>query len=149
MEFTRRGRPLLPGETPGTPAARRLAMALAVGVIAGCAPMDMRMDILTQRYPGFEFRWDGPRGADCKSAILPKERKLPEGCVAVGDIFVGDTGHSENCGKKRVENEVVSELCLLGADYGVVRVLKDPISSCHQVRAVAYRCPATEEAAAR
>jgi hypothetical protein len=124
-------------------------MVAVCAALAGCAPADMRMDVLVQRYPGVLFTWENPKlGADCKATILPEGSKPPNGCFPVGDVFFGDTGRTTLCNKESVEKRLRDELCLLRAEYGVSRHLRDGISTCYQLRAIAYRCPAPEEASA-
>ena len=62
----------------------------------------------------------------------------PAGCREVGDVFLGDSGYTTNCGQARAYDELLHQACLFGADaVQVVRAYQSsPLSStCYQVRA--------------
>ena len=60
--------------------------------------------------------------------------------MAVGDVFIGDTGWSISCGEERVRSDLELEACKLGGDVALVREVRDSHTSCYQARAVAYYC---------
>jgi len=76
----------------------------------------------------------------CEVSLVESHLDVPEHCTAIGDVFVGDTGWSIDCGKDRVLRDIRAELCKLGADLASVRKLDDGHSTCYQARAIAYRC---------
>lgn len=128
-----------PGDRPGS--RLPVAVVLAFALLAGCSVTDRRMDVFTERYPGVAVPTAILDRKDCRSRLLAAGETLPPDCEPVGDVYIGDTGDSGDCRRERVERDLVGELCFLRADLGVARRLRDTISNCWQVRAVAYRCP--------
>lgn len=113
----------------------------SLALMAACSS---KMDIQVIEYPGASKL--ASRDPGCAVAVYATDAGVPAGCVDVGDVFVGDTGWSIDCGSRRVVGEVEERACRVGADAVVVRELDDWNSSCHQVRARLLNCSAKEEA---
>jgi hypothetical protein len=108
--------------------------------VAGCA-----LDVQPIRYP--ESADLAPRPDGCEVHLLEWHRG-PEGeCREVGDVYVGDRGVAlfSGCGKQRVETEIRTQACRLGADTALVRRVKDFRTSCYEARARLLRCNADLE----
>jgi hypothetical protein len=100
------------------------------------------MDIQLIRYPegaALSSRVDG-----CAVQLLGASTELADDCMDVGDVFVGDTGFSVNCGEGRVLGEIRAAACRLGADTAVVRRIGDVWSTCYQARARLLVCPSSQ-----
>jgi hypothetical protein len=118
---------------------RIVALLLRVGgvALAACA-----VDVQTIRYP--EAGDVAARPAGCEVRVVDWYRTPPEGCVDVGDVYVGDRGlaafSSGGCGRERVEGEIRAAACEIGADLAMVRHIKELRSNCYQARARLLRC---------
>jgi hypothetical protein len=80
----------------------------------------------------------GPAG--CRALLVDSASEIPEDCVAVGDVFIGDTGSSFQCGEERVRSDLSLEACKLGGEMALVREIEDPHTSCWEARAIAFHC---------
>lgn len=80
---------------------------------------------------------------DCSIPVHPPSKPLEPGCREVGDVFVGDTGWSTDCGRRRVAETIRVEGCRYGADAAQIVSHHEPSffgSTCHQVRARFLAC---------
>ena len=82
-------------------------------------------------------------GPGCAVRFVRSSLDVPDGCVAVGDVFVGDGGFSIQCGEQRVIAAMEQEVCKLGGELALIRRIEDPESTCYQARAIAYHCDQT------
>ena len=83
------------------------------------------------------------RDPGCDLVLHERGQPVPSGCVPVGDVFVGDTGSSIDCGYDRVQREMRDAACSFGADAVQIVGHQKPSffgSSCHQIRAQFLRC---------
>jgi hypothetical protein len=83
--------------------------------------------------------------APCEVRVYPFGVAAPAECREVGDVFVGDTAFSTNCGLGRVMSVVQESACQQGAD--TVQIVREHAegsygSSCAQVRARFLTCAA-------
>ena len=79
-----------------------------------------------------------PRGDGCGADLYEQAETPPASCREVGDVFLGDSGYTTNCGRARAHDELLDQACRFGADaVQIVRAYESsPISSsCYQVRA--------------
>lgn len=125
------------------PQALRAALVLVVSITAtACSTV---LEHQTIAYP--DAGPITPRPDDCAVEMIDSSETEREGCVALGDVFVGDTGTSIACERPRVLDEARADLCRLGATHAHYRQMQDPNLSCYQVRAVGLRCDAATGAA--
>ena len=119
-----------------SPCPRTLAAGLAL--LAAACTSDM--NITVTRLPAA----DGvvAAGPHCAPESLDAEQAQTRACVALGEVFVGDTGRSWNCGRERVEVDLVSVACSVGANA----LQLEPVltSGCYQARAQLLACPEGE-----
>jgi hypothetical protein len=107
------------------------------------------MDVFSIRRPDVPSRPAKPAG--CVLQVYPEEHRFPPECREVGDVFIGDTGWSYQCGWDRVRELVREEACVFGADAAQIISHYGPDffgSSCHEVRARFVQC-GDQEAASR
>lgn len=121
-------------------------VVLWIVAAAGCSN---RMNVQVIRYdadPGtpWEPKQSPPaeESALCGARLVHDASSLPARCEPLGDVYVADNGSSWDCGEERVARDIEAGICRLRGDVGVVWWLNDPVSSCHQARAVAFRCQA-------
>ena len=136
-------------EECGSRAALLLLLPLTA-LAAGCSNL---MNVQIIRYDaGPLTRWEPKQSPPaekwelCGARLVEDASSIPKGCEPVGDVYIGDNGDSFDCGRERVTRDVEAGICRLRADVGVIRWLSDPVSQCHQARAVAYQCPAATDA---
>jgi hypothetical protein len=67
--------------------------------LATCA-CSSRMDLQAIRYPSAPELV--PKATGCDVVLLSEDGAMSERCEAIGDVFVGDTGWSFDCGRDRV-----------------------------------------------
>lgn len=111
----------------------RLLVVTAV-IALGCSS---KLYIQSVRYPGTGDVTEQP---GCNARLLVEDAPLANECALIGDVFIGDTGFSMNCGIERVRAELRTAACRLGGDTVRIRRLKDVHSNCAQARAMVYRC---------
>ena len=88
-----------------------------------------------------------PRGPACTLPIYARDSSVDASCVEVGDVYVGDTGWSTDCGLERVRSLLREQACGFGADAAQIVSHHEPSffgSSCHQVRARLLVCKPEE-----
>ena len=124
--------------TPRVPVGvRAIVVVLSCVAVAACA-----LDVQTIRYP--EAAGVPARPADCDVRVIDWYRTPPEGCVEIGDVYVGDRGAATmswgGCGRAKVESEIRAAACGIGADVAMVRHIKELRTSCYQARARLLRC---------
>jgi hypothetical protein len=112
---------------------RIAALVLLLALVAtGCST-----EIQTVGRPGAPPRV--PKSEDCALPVYESDSPLDASCVEVGDVFVGDTGWSTDCGIDSVREQIRKEGCLFGADAAQIVRHHEPSpmwgSTCHQVRA--------------
>ncbi len=113
------------------------------GFVLGCLLLgcSSKMDILVIRHDrSLSLE---PRAAGCELELYSEHAEVPETCVEVGDVYVGDPGRSRKCGQERVEREIRDAACAFGANAAQVVTHHEPTffgSSCHQMRARFLRC---------
>ncbi len=111
-----------------------------VGLALALCACSSRMDFQAVRYPWVAART--PKAPGCELSVLAHGDRHVEDCEAIGDVFVGDTGWSIDCGGERVLRDIEAEACRAGADTITVRPLEDGVSSCYQARAMLFVCNA-------
>jgi hypothetical protein len=76
--------------------------------------------------------------------VIDWYRTPPEGCVEIGDVYVGDRGAAamsgSGCGREKVVGEIRAAACEIGADLAMMRHIKELRTSCYQARARLLRC---------
>jgi hypothetical protein len=88
-----------------------------------------------------------PRAPACALTVYAMDHVLDASCVEVGDVYVGDTGFSTDCGLERVRDTIRAEACRYGADAAQIVSHHAPTffgSTCHQVRARFLVCKPEE-----
>lgn len=114
---------------------RRLGALLS---LVACACVTRDMDVQVIRYPGAPIP---PRpGTGCDVDLLGEDHFELVHCRDIGDVFVGDTGSSVECGRARVRREIHREACRAGANAVVIRRIHDPNSDCYNARARLLLC---------
>lgn len=101
--------------------------------VSGCSS---ELEIQTVSRPN--WRDQKPRIEDCGLTVYKSTYAFDASCEEVGDVFVGDTGWSVDCGWDRVVRVIQSEACKFGADAAQIVAHHEPSffgSTCHQVRA--------------
>jgi hypothetical protein len=131
------------GASGARPRIAALAGVVLVSFVAGCSS---QMDIQVVGRPDI-----GPfpaRSANCTIRIYNQADTLPEACLEIGDVYVGDTGASINCGLASVRDRAHDQACRYGADALQIIRHQTPSggSSCHQIRARLLRCADTAAA---
>ena len=120
----------------------RIAWAIATALaVCGCAA-----NVQTVARPDAPLRAAKP--PSCQLPVHPADRRLGPACVEIGDVYVGDTGFTTDCGWNRALEIVRQEACRFGADAAQIVAHHEPSfwgSTCHQVRARFLVC-ATEPA---
>lgn len=118
---------------------QRRAIALSLAVCFGCScamtiqPIDYGLRSVNPQQPG----------PGCAVRFVRSALDVPDGCVAVGDVFIGDAGLTIQCGEERVVAAMEREVCKLGGELALIRRIKDRNSSCYQARSIAYHCAQT------
>jgi hypothetical protein len=125
------------------PATLGAGVLLASAVLVGACTTVVERQIIHYA----EARSVEGRPIECHVELVEQEGALPPGCLALGDVFIGDEGSTFDCGRPRMVREATRELCRLGATHGWYWQVWDVHSSCYQVRAVGYACPAIQAAA--
>ena len=118
---------------------RRLTAVVLVGVAAGCT-RTLQIQVVSQPNRGTL----AARAETCAARLYAQNEAVPASCTEVGDVFVGDTGWTVDCGAARVRDEIRRQACLFGADAVQVIREREPSffeSSCDQVRARFLACP--------
>ena len=118
------------------------ACALTI-VASGCST---QLEIQIVGRPDWQPRAVLP--ADCALTVYEITEVPDRECTEIGDVFVGDTGSTTDCGLERVIDTVRSEACNYGADAAQIVAHHEPSffgSTCHQVRARFLSCKADEE----
>jgi hypothetical protein len=113
--------------------ARRFLLALSLVAALGCRS---NVAIQTIARPDLEPR--APKSPNCELIVRPADYRFDPGCREIGDVYIGDTGFSVNCGLEQVMDIVRGEACRAGADAAQVVAHHEPSffgSTCHQVRA--------------
>lgn len=80
---------------------------------------------------------------ECAFTVYWDDHRFAPSCREIGDVFVGDTGFSVDCGWDRVMETVRSEACRVGAQAGQIVRHREPElfgSACDQVRARLVVC---------
>jgi len=106
--------------------------------VCGCSTA---LEVQTVGRPGWES--PGPRDRNCPLVVHAIGEELDPGCREVGDVFVGDTGSSTDCGWDRMIDTVRMQGCFYGADAAQIVRHREPSfweSTCHQVRARLLSC---------
>jgi len=80
------------------------------------------------------------RSGDCDIQLEWEESLLPERCVAIGDVFVGEKGGTLGCGKEAMVALTREVACQSRADFGVMSRVRDWNSSCVNIRTRLYVC---------
>ena len=90
-----------------------------------------------------------PAGPDCPVMELEAEDPRVASCQDFGDLFIGDSGLSQDCGRYTVRQKIRSLACVYGADAFVVRRVSNSWSGCYQVRTRLLVCPDTVRGVSR
>jgi len=88
-----------------------------------------------------------PRSPSCSLPVYAHDAPIDASCVEVGDVYVGDTGWSIDCGLERVRALVQEQACRFGADAAQIVSHHEPSffgSTCHQMRARLLACKPEE-----
>lgn len=122
---------------------RWVGALVLLAAVTGCSET-LAVHVVTQPDAG-ALR---PRGDACAPHIYAQEDAVPSECGEVGDIFLGDTGFTTNCGRERVLDELRRETCSFGANAAQIVRAHDAGSygsSCYQVRARLLVCGRDDE----
>lgn len=79
----------------------------------------------------------------CTALLYGEKDRLPRGCeTEIGDVFLGEEGHTGDCTWADVTKEAVHQACLAGADLAQIVMSQAPAhgSTCYQLRARFVRC---------
>jgi hypothetical protein len=116
----------------------RASTCILAIVVSGCSTA---MEIQTVARP--HLRDLQAREPDCDLVIYEISEQIDPSCEEVGDVFVGDTGFTMDCGWDQVIDAVRREACTFGADAAQIVAHHEPSftgSTCHQVRARLVVC---------
>jgi hypothetical protein len=98
------------------------------------------------QYPEFKTRQRvqscGAKLAESSVEILTVEDAIPDGCVQVGDIFIGDSGWSRGCEPRDLTDRLRLAACQREVSTVKVLHLTEPYddSYCYQLRAGMLMC---------
>lgn len=123
----------------------RWLRVLGVGAAALAAACTSDMNVTVTRTPAADEVLAG--GPHCAPQRLTASEADGLGCFLIGEAFVGDTGHSWRCSQERVERDLTSVACSLGADAMLVAPVEG--SGCHQARASFFACDPEEGSGAQ
>jgi hypothetical protein len=115
------------------PMLRTAAVLLLLLAASGCSGT-FAVHLVTQPDAGALT----PHAEGCDVQLYEQTESPPSDCREVGDVFLGDTGYTTNCGRERAREELLHQACRFGADaVQIVRAYESsPLSStCYQVRA--------------
>ena len=115
--------------------ARLLAIVLAPLLIApGCTPPFETLIL----YP--EFEGQETFLGECELALHWDDLVVPDDCVAVGDVYVGESGSTSGCGKKAMVELTREKACRSPANLGVMARVPDWNSTCFNIRTRLFLC---------
>jgi hypothetical protein len=92
---------------------------VALAFIVGCGP---RVRVTPDPAAGLTPRDDG----ECDARVLREQDPVEPGMVEVGDVFVGDSGFTVNCGRARMTEELRRQACRYGADAVRITLTHQP-----------------------
>ena len=121
------------------PLRRLFLLAIALASISVGCTRTLRIELIAQPDRGSATL----RTETCDAPLYAESEPLAASCTEVGDLFVGDTGWTFDCGAERVRAEVRRQTCLFGADAAQIIREQEPSwtdSSCDQIRARFLRC---------
>jgi hypothetical protein len=103
-------------------------------VFAGCGPR-----VRGRLYPGNEPAPAPPRA--CNAEVYRSIDDVPRPYKEIGEVSIGDSGFSVDCGRERVLAEVRKEVCRLSGDAALVTLWDAPDlwSSCVRIKAKIIR----------
>lgn len=82
-----------------------------------------------------------PLSSDAPVEVLGLGQKLPENVKLIGQIKIGDSGFTTNCGYDKVLKDAISQARSLGGNILQITEHKEPSilgSSCHRIKADVY-----------
>ena len=91
-----------------------------------------------------------PLPAGEKVIVLTKEEVLPEGVQLIGEVKIGDSGFTTDCGFMKVINDAKATAVSSGANIIKLTEVKEPTalgSTCYRIKAKMYRFESEESKA--